>query len=115
MTHSELVRTLVKPANQIQGELDKDKVDLIHMSMGVATEAGELLDTIKKHTMYKQLLDVENVIEELGDIEFYLEGFRQNLGIDRQYVLDRNIKKLQIRYPTGGFTNLDAITRADKQ
>lgn len=42
-----------------------------HMSYGIATELGELFSTLKKHVIYEQELDLENVKEEVGDILFY--------------------------------------------
>ena len=51
------------------------------MVVGVSGEAGELLDAVKKAVIYRKPLDLENVIEELGDLEFYMEGLRQGLEI----------------------------------
>jgi NTP pyrophosphatase (non-canonical NTP hydrolase) len=84
------------------------------MIMGVSGESGELLDAIKKAVIYNKPLDIENVIEELGDIEFYLEGLRQGLGIDRGETLDANVKKLSVRYEAGSYSDTAAQTRADK-
>jgi hypothetical protein len=40
--------------------------DLLHGGMGVATEAGELLDVIKKHHAYGKEIDLVNLREEIG-------------------------------------------------
>jgi len=114
MQHSELVRNLVKPESEVADEMSAADAGLIHMIMGVSGECGELLDAIKKHVIYGKPLDHENVLEELGDIEFYLEGFRQCLDITREETLEHNIAKLSKRYSGGKFTNSDAIERADK-
>lgn len=113
--HESLVRNLKKNPIQILTELTPESADLIHMIMGVVGEAGELLDAIKKHTMYNKPLDLDNVIEELGDIEFYLEGIRQTLNLNRIDILNTNINKLTKRYSSGTFTNEQAQQRADKQ
>ena len=42
-----------------------------HAVYGLVTEAGELLDAIKKAKIYGQKLDKVNVVEELGDIMWY--------------------------------------------
>src|SRR5690554_4006225 len=79
MLHNELVKAIVKPDATILMSLQPGDCNLLHMTCGVSGEAGELLDAIKKHVFYRKPLDMENVIEELGDIEFYLEGLRQQL------------------------------------
>lgn len=114
MKHSELVENLKKDPLDIVMEMTADKADLLHMVIGVAGEAGELLDAIKKHTMYDKPLDIVNVVEELGDIEFYLEGIRQALKLSRDYILITNTQKLQKRYASGKFSNEQAQDRADK-
>ena len=114
MQHNDLVRNLKKPGNAIMASLSPEQCDQLHMIVGICTEAGELLDAFKKHVFYEKTLDIENVIEELGDIEFYMEGLRQALGLNRDAILAHNIAKLSKRYEKGTYTNESAITRADK-
>jgi NTP pyrophosphatase (non-canonical NTP hydrolase) len=113
--HEDMVRKLRKSGEDILKELSPQQADAVHMVMGIIGEAGELLDAIKKNAFYQKPLDTENVLEELGDIEFFLEGLRQNLGIDRQICIEGNIAKLSKRYSKGSFSNEQAQTRADKQ
>jgi len=115
MTHKELVRNLKKKPQEITLNMTVAEADMIHMVMGICGETGELLDIIKKHTMYKKPLDMQHVVEELGDIEFYLEGLRQTLGVNRDVILAENIKKLSKRYSDGVYSNDAAINRADKE
>jgi NTP pyrophosphatase (non-canonical NTP hydrolase) len=112
--HREIVRALAKPGRIICEEMTPRKAHLMHMVMGVAGEAGELLDAIKKHTIYQQDLDYLNVIEELGDLEFYLRGLREELNINRDVVLQENCRKLERRYATRAYTDLAAKQRQDK-
>lgn len=112
--HQEMVSRLVKPGAVILESLNSSKVNLLHAAVGVCTEAGELLDAIKKNCVYEKELDRENVIEELGDLEFYMEQMRQAIMANRDEVLQANIDKLhKKRYPNG-YTNEAAIDRADK-
>jgi NTP pyrophosphatase (non-canonical NTP hydrolase) len=115
ITHNQLVTALVKSPEQIKAEITADELNIVHMILGVSGEAGELLDTIKKSVIYRKPLDLNNIVEELGDIEFYLEGLRQALGIDRAKTLDANIAKLSIRYSKLTYENDAAIKRADKE
>ncbi len=114
-THSEMVKGLKKDGNHVLEDLSPFKADMIHMVMGISGEAGELLDAVKKCVIYKKNLDLDNVIEELGDIEFYLEGLRQILQVTRAETLNANIDKLGTRYKNFQYTNKQATERADKR
>lgn len=111
--HDEMVRALAKPGNDIVDSLNAKKAHILHMAIGIAGEAGELLDAIKKHVIYNKPIDLENVIEELGDLEFYMEGIRQGLAITRNETLQANIDKLGVRYKSG-YSDAAAQARADK-
>lgn len=115
--HKQMVQAIAKPAEEIVAKLDDKpkKAHLIHMTMGISGESGELLDAIKKHTIYGKPLDIANVIEELGDLEFYMEGLREALGISREETLEQNIKKLSKRYDGWKYSDEAAIKRADKE
>jgi NTP pyrophosphatase (non-canonical NTP hydrolase) len=87
---------------------------LLHAAVGISGEAGELLDAIKKTWVYEKPLDIANVIEELGDLEFYMEAMRAQLGVTRVQVIEANVAKLTKRYPTG-YSDEAAQARADKE
>ena len=109
-----MVAALVKKGSIIKEELTEEQTHLLHMAVGVSGEAGELLDAIKRYAIYQKPLDMANVIEELGDLEFYMEGLRTALGITRNQCLEANIIKLSKRYPDAVYTNRAAQARADK-
>ena len=113
--HSEMVEALCKSGELIRSELTAQDAHNLHMVVGISGEAGELLDAIKKAVIYRKPIDMENVIEELGDLEFYMEGLRQSFGITRSQTLSHNITKLSKRYEGLKFTNEAAQLRADKQ
>ena len=110
-----MVKALVKSGDQLKSEVTAQDMHLLHMALGLCGEAGELIDAIKKPVMYRRVMDRGNVIEELGDIEFYLEGLRQSLGIDRETCIEHNMRKLNARYTSGAFSNEEAPARKDKQ
>ena len=112
--HKVLVSKLCKPADQILEDFEEMDAHMIHMIMGMSGEVGELLDAIKKTVIYGKELDREHVIEELGDIEFYMEGLRQGLGLNRDDILAANISKLNKRYLSGSYSDNEAKERADK-
>lgn len=117
--HNEMVAALAKPGTDIIASLTPEGAHAIHMAVGISGEAGELLDAVKKHVIYNKPIDRENVIEELGDLEFYMEGLRQGFGITREETIAANIYKLaegpNARYKGGKYSDKAAQDRADKQ
>lgn len=115
VTHSEMVAGLAKSGDTIAVEMTGHDAHLLHMAVGISGEAGELLDAIKKRVIYRKDLDLDNVIEELGDLEFYLEGIRQGLCVTRDKCLEANIAKLSKRYEKLQYSDTAAQERADKK
>ena len=113
-SYGRFVESRTKPGEEIVAEMTPLKAHLLHMTMGAMTEVGEIGTTIKAHVFYGKELDLENLIEELGDLEFYIEGLRGKLEIWRSQVLDHNVKKLSKRYAKS-YSNEAAINRADKE
>ena len=105
---------LIKPGEEIAKNITPEEANLWHLATGIAGEAGELLDAIKKHVIYKKPQDLNNIIEELGDLEFYMEGLRQALSLSRNDIILKNIDKLSIRYGNT-YSNKSAIDRRDKK
>ncbi|AKU43067.1 MazG-like pyrophosphatase [Rhodobacter phage RcTitan] len=110
----QMAQDLSKSGAEIAAKLTEGEADLWHMATGVAGEAGELLDAIKKHVVYKRELDRENVVEELGDLRFYMAGLMNRLGITEEEILSHNNRKLSKRYASGAYSNAQAVERADK-
>lgn len=119
INYTDMVRDLAKPGDAILATLTPEMAHVLHMAIGISGEAGELLDAIKKAAIYCKPIDRENVIEELGDLEFYMEGLRQGFNITREEVLEANIYKLAMspkaRYKGGKYSDAAAQNRADKQ
>ena len=108
-----MVRTLSKNGEDIIESLTPEGAHLWHMASALCGEAGELFDAIKKSVIYEKDLDIKNVIEELGDLEFYMEGLRASLNVTRGETLAHNLLKLDTRYGPQ-FSNAAAQERADK-
>ena len=76
----------------------KENIRLLHAAMGVSTEAGELLDALKKHIFYGKELDKTNLFEEVGDLFWYAAILADELGFDFEQAMEKNIEKLKARY-----------------
>lgn len=88
--------------------------ELLHAAIGIAGEAGELLDAVRKHVFDGQPLDEDNLKEEAGDIIFYLEALIQTMRTTVQEIITGNMAKLSKRYE-GGYSDQQAQERKDKQ
>ena len=105
-----VLRTLAstnKPTERLQ---DSKIIDLLHGAIGISTEAGELLDVLKKHIYYGTSIDEINMMEECSDLLYYIGVILSRLGYTFEEVMQINIEKLQARYPEK-FTSENAINR----
>ena len=112
--YTEFVNALAKPGEDILKSLSAQDCHIWHMASCIPGEGGELFDAIKKMIIYRKPLDVKNVIEELGDLEFYMEGLRSALGLTREQVIEANMAKLSERYKSKVYSDQAAQERADK-
>lgn len=78
-------------------------------ALGVAGEAGEVADYLKKVLFHGHDLDTDKLVKEMGDVLWYLAVLARQCGVDLEDVAAANIEKLKRRYP-GGFSN--AASRA---
>lgn len=86
------------------------KENLIHMSYGISTEIGELLDVYKKKLAYGKEIDLVNVKEELSDILWYIfNGFNflnTNNFLIENYINEKE-NHIEISYEDFKNKNLD--------
>jgi NTP pyrophosphatase (non-canonical NTP hydrolase) len=87
--------------------------DLMHAALGLAGEAGEFADAVKKYLVYGKPLDKDNAIEEIGDIMWFCALACATLGRNMSDVAAINIAKLSERYPEK-YTDALAAARLDK-
>lgn len=69
--------------------------------LGLAGETGEVCDVLKKYLFQGHELDRAHMIEEAGDIAWYLAELAAGLGVSLEDILIQNIAKLRRRYPQG--------------
>lgn len=70
-------------------------------AMGVAGEAGEVVEKWKKIVHYKEGKiskdDLNELAKELGDVVWYIAAFAQSLGLSLDQIMQQNLKKLSDR------------------
>lgn len=69
--------------------------------MGLSGEAGEVVDFLKKVYYHGHEFDANHLIEELGDVMYYLCWLCNEIDIDFSELCFYNMKKLTERYPDG--------------
>lgn len=74
---------------------------LINGVMGLTGESGEVADMIKKYMFQGHPLSQDDLIEELGDVCYYIALIAEAAGSDINEVLRVNMVKRQDRYPHG--------------
>lgn len=107
MNTQEYSKLALRTANDLGGRLD----NIMHAAMGIAGEAGEVIDITKKVYAYGKPLLENDLVEEAGDLVWYLNLLFACLGVTWEEVFDLNIKKLEARYPDLRFNADHAINR----
>jgi NTP pyrophosphatase (non-canonical NTP hydrolase) len=80
-------------------------------AMGVASESGEICEAVKHHIYHNHPLDKENLIKELGDMMWYVAAMATVIGEDLTSIANRNIQKLEARYPGRKFSSERSLNR----
>ena len=83
-----------------------------NFSMGLCSEAGELIGMLKQHFYQGHDFNEANFVEEIGDCLWYLANLCNLTEYTLEDCMTGNINKLQKRYPDG-FTPQDSIARVD--
>lgn len=69
--------------------------------MGLNGESGECIDIVKKFMFQGHDLNTYKLIDELGDVLWYIAITAAGLCIDLDDIMQHNIDKLRLRYPEG--------------
>lgn len=97
--------------SKIQNRMAQEfNAQLLHYVLGIGTEAGEIQDAAKKTVIYGQDLDHVNLVEEVGDILWYLSRLLTLVGSSFDEAMKKNNEKLKVRYGDK-FTEYAALNR----
>lgn len=79
---------------------EQASINLLHCVIGLATEAGELLEGITEQLFDTgEAVDRVNMVEEVGDGLWYMAGILKASGFTFGEAQHRNIAKLRRRFP----------------
>jgi NTP pyrophosphatase (non-canonical NTP hydrolase) len=74
--------------------------NLVYPALGLAGEAGEVADKVKKE-IRDHIEDTPGLIRELGDVLWYVTACARELGVTLEDVAIGNLRKLEDRATRG--------------
>ena len=98
MNFEEYQRLALRTANNYEKDWS---LRVSNWSMGLAGEAGEVVDYLKKVVHHGHTIDEDHIAKELGDVLWYVAMLADEFEIRLDDVAQRNADKLRARYPAG--------------
>ncbi len=92
--------------------IDDTNMMILWNALGLAGEAGEVAELVKKGILHQHGLFYEKMAKELGDCLWYIAALCTKMDLDMGDVMAANIEKLKVRYPDG-FKSKDSVARVD--
>lgn len=93
-------------------EANPKLLPLLNTALGMAGEAGEFADHIKKVVFHGHELDIDYLLKECGDELWYVSEAVRQLNAKLSTAAGININKLKERYPDG-FDEQRSINRGE--
>lgn len=81
--------------------------------LGLAGESGECCDIVKKARFQGHELSKEHLMEEIGDVLWYIAETASGLGVSLEEVAQYNLDKLHKRFHGNHFKARDSIHREE--
>ena len=88
-------------ANRTSGAGKEGERRQIIAALGLAGEAGEFANIIKKKTAHGHDIGKTELADELGDVLWYLAEAATACGLTLDEIAAQNVEKLKARYPDG--------------
>ena len=102
-------RTLIDAKEE---PLDDAETMVAWNALGLAGEAGEVAEIIKKGVFHNHGVDRAKLGKELGDVLWYVAALATEFGLSLSGIAQANIDKLKERYPDG-YSDRASINRAE--
>jgi len=74
---------------------------LMVSALGLAGEAGEYANLVKKFTAHGHAVNTNAMVDELGDVLWYVAEAATSCGLNLGEIASQNVTKLRARYPEG--------------
>jgi NTP pyrophosphatase (non-canonical NTP hydrolase) len=87
---------------------------LLTAAIGISAEGGEFAEIVKKMIFQGKPANEDNIEHlkiELGDVMWYVAQACMALGVSLEEITDKNIQKLEKRFPEGHFSEFYSENR----
>lgn len=81
-------------------DLDYVADNELHGSLGVFSEAGEILELVENAIFKGEEIEREKVVDEVGDLLWYVAMLLREVDVSFEEVARLNIEKLRKRFPS---------------
>lgn len=88
-------------AMRTKGSYSSVQDQILCSCLGIAGEAGELIDNIKKAIYHQKVIPDVELQKELGDLLWYIALLCDSKGWNMNDIARLNVEKLIKRYPAG--------------
>lgn len=95
MNHEEFMKSVLRTA-RLNFSPEKQ---LSNVLLGLTGETGELIDCYKKQLFQDHPQDLPKIMNEVGDVLYYLYLLSHTEGFSIEYCMELNKQKLLRRYP----------------
>lgn len=75
--------------------------NLLNHILGLCGEVGEVAELIKKDLYHSRPIPEGKMLDELGDVLWYLTALATDFDLNLSDIAQHNIDKLRARYPDG--------------
>jgi NTP pyrophosphatase (non-canonical NTP hydrolase) len=110
LEYTEVVKS--RCSDKPEKEISDHSQMIVFYALGLAGEAGEVADLVKKAIFHNHGLDVTKLKKELGDVLWYITALCLKTGLGLDEVMQANADKVRLRYPDG-FNSEDSKKRVD--
>jgi NTP pyrophosphatase (non-canonical NTP hydrolase) len=99
-------------ANRTSGAGGEGQLRIIIAALGLAGEAGEFANMVKKLTAHGHEIHPDQLADELGDVLWYVAEAATACNLQLGDIAWGNVEKLRRRYPEG-FSQKKSINRRE--
>jgi NTP pyrophosphatase (non-canonical NTP hydrolase) len=110
MTFEDYMADAMRTFTRQKGEELSGPLNVATFALGLAGEAGEVADLIKKGIGHGHDVPLDKLTSELGDVLWYVAAVAKCYGLTLEEVAMYNVAKLRKRYPDG-FTHQASLFR----